>query len=184
MLIAWLACRKTWHLGIRREHAKNQLFFFLRASVGTKHAIPASEISAKINVPVTDTMVQLMHEAEHAQETPVEFILLVALGALLIETFYCVLEPFTQYPAGNMVLACWCSPAFRKKQQRLRACQLYLALGVAACANHAFGNREDWRPTVEVLQQVWETDQGCLTVGAMIMHLGLKILVHFIPTRH
>ena len=129
-------------------------------------------------------MVQLMHEAEHAQETPVEFILLVALGALLIETFYCVLEPFTQYPAGNMVLACWCSPAFRKKQQRLRACQLYLALGVAACANHAFGNREDWRPTVEVLQQVWETDQGCLTVGAMIMHLGLKILVHFIPTRH
>ena len=59
-LIAGLACRKTWHLGIRREHAKNQLFFFLRASVGTKHTVPASEVSAKINVAVTDTMMQLM----------------------------------------------------------------------------------------------------------------------------
>lgn len=154
-----------------------------RSIPGVWRGRPRAEESHPFSALFKSVIKQIVNEAEHPAENPVEFFLLLGLVFFGAEGACCLLQPLWGL---HFYLKCCFTPALMKRV-RLRACQLYLLLGLAACMNEAdmFGKREDRRPMVLKLQTVLEHASGCLTVGMLIMHVVLKLLrVHWQDAPH
>jgi len=119
--------------------------------------------------------VQLMDDAAVMLETPIESVMICGLGFFAVEVCNTVMQMLL--PTG---VVRWCfSPAFTERLLWRRGIQLYVLLLATACMNDAevFGKRGDWRPLQVKLGAVWESDDGCILVCALGLHVVIRLIL-------